>query len=201
MDKKVIIVGAFHEMIELCQDLSYEIVGLVDNDKKGSYYNIPIIGTDDDASILFNTYADIPLVITPDNPNIREKLFNLYSKIGYKFQTLISNTSKISPTVKIGIGTIIQHGVNVSSNTVIGDFVKLNTNANVMHDCVINNFATVAPNAVILGCVNIEQNAYIGANSTILPNLHIGVNTVVGAASVVTKNISDNITVKGNPAK
>lgn len=32
MVNKVILVGGFHEMIELCEDCGYSIVGIIDNE-------------------------------------------------------------------------------------------------------------------------------------------------------------------------
>ncbi|KUK56789.1 MAG: Putative capsular polysaccharide related hexapeptide transferase family protein, partial [Bacteroidetes bacterium 38_7] len=96
MDKKIILVGGFHEIIELCENLGYTIIGIIDNNIKDSYLNYPILGTDDEANTLFMKYGSIPLVITPDLPIIREKLFKHYSDIGFSFETIISSHAKIS---------------------------------------------------------------------------------------------------------
>lgn len=201
MDKKIIIVGGFHEVIELCEESGYTIVGLIDNNLNGNYYNIPILGKDSDAKKLFNKFSDVRLVLTPDSPAIREKLFSYYSKIGFQFETIMSKNAKISRSAIVGEGSIVQDGVNVSANTVIGKFSKLNTGCNVMHDCNIGDFTTVAPNAVVLGRISVGKSSYIGANATILPEIIIGENVTIGAGAVVTKNIVSNKTVKGIPAK
>ena len=199
--KDIILVGAFREVIELCEECGIRIAGIIDNNLTGSFLGIPIIGTDNDANSLFQDYSHCQLVITPDLPKVRKKLFHLYRQVGFEFATIISPKADISRSAKIGVGTVIQSGVNVSAATTIGRFVKLNTNANVMHDNVVGDFATVAPNAVLLGYVNVEDTAYIGANSTVLPHLRIGEGSIVGAGAVVTKNVDTNITVKGIPAK
>lgn len=199
--KEVILVGAFHEIVELCEDCGIHIAGIIDNNLTGSFLGIPIIGMDDDAARLYQEYPHCELVITPDLPKIREKLVQLYTQAGFEFATIISPKANISRSAEIGRGTVIQSGVNVSAATKIGNFVKLNTNANVMHDNVVDDFATIAPNAVSLGYVNIEKSAYIGANSTILPHLSIGEGALVGAGAVVTKNVDAKIIVKGVPAK
>lgn len=201
MNNKIIIVGAFHEMIELCKDCHYQIVGIIDNQYTGEYDGIPIIGTDDDVLRLYQKYSDCSIVITPDLPKVREKLFALYSRIGFQFATVISSRAIISRNAKIGKGTVIQACVNVSAGSTVGEFVKLNTYANVMHDNVIGNFSTIAPNAVLLGYVNVGESAYIGANSTILPHVKIGSGSTVGAGAVVTKDVNNNVIVKGVPAK
>jgi len=201
MDKKIILIGGFHEIIELCEEIGYIIVGIIDNNLKKSFMGYPIIGTDEDAETLYEKYGRLPLVITPDLPYLREKLYVKYLNIGYKFETIISPSAKISKSSLIGVGSIIQHGVNISACVKIGKFVKLNTECNIMHDCIINDFVTIAPNAVVLGRINIGNKTYVGANSTILPDLIIDKNSVIGAGSVVTKNVLGGILVKGVPAK
>ncbi|MDD2502700.1 MAG: NeuD/PglB/VioB family sugar acetyltransferase [Clostridia bacterium] len=201
MKEKVILVGGYHEIIELSEDCGYKVVGIIDNDNKGSYCNIPIIGKDSDAISLFEKYKDCKVVICPHMPMVREKLYKLYSSIGYKFATLVSPNAHISRYATVGEGSVIQGGVNIAANTNIGSFVKLNTNANIMHDDEVEDFVTVAPDAVALGYVRIKRYAFIGANSTILPNITIGTKAIVGAGAVVTKDIEDGRTVKGIPAK
>ena len=188
-------------MCELAEISGKKIVGIIDNNKCESFRGIPIIGNDKDAQILFKKYSSIPVVVTPDKPQIRKRLVEYYGYIGFKFCKLISPLASISPSAEIGIGTVIQSFCNVSANTKIGDFCKLNTFSNVMHDNVIGNFSTIAPNAVLLGGVETGSCAYIGANATILPTTKIGPDAIVGAGSVVTKNIHSNSVVKGVPAK
>ena len=201
MDKEIILVGGFHEIIELCEEIGYKIIGIIDNNLKETYWGYPIIGTDDMIKNLTRKYKNIPLVITPDLTSIRKKLFLEYSKYAFEFETIISPTAKISKSSIIRTGAIIQHQVNVSSNVRIGIFAKLNVGCNIMHDSTIGNFVTIAPNAVILGRVNIGDSTYIGANSTILPDKSIGENVIVGAGAVVTKNFDSNSIIKGIPAK
>lgn len=202
MNKKIIIVGGFHEIIELCEELGYTIVGIIDNKLKDKYLGYPIIGNDDDATSLFTLFRNVPIVITPDSPSVREALFKLYSEIGFKFESILSSKAKISKSSFIGKGTIIQDFVNVSANTKIENFVKLNTGCNVMHDCIIKDFVTIAPNATILGHTIINSKAYIGANATILPEKEIAESVVIGAGAVVTKSIAEYRTVyAGIPAK
>ena len=202
MSKKVILIGGFHEIIELCEDCGFTIAGIIDNVKTGEYMGYPVIGTDNDAPSLYNDFKDISLIISPDLPLIRKKLFTYYSSLNYKFESLISKDAKISRSAQIGSAAVIQSGVNISSACRIGDFVKVNTNANIMHDAFIGDFTTIAPNAVVLGNITIGANSYIGANSTILPGVEICDNALVGAGAVVTGNIDKaNTAYVGVPAR
>ena len=183
--KEVLLVGGFHEIIELCESIDFNIIGIYDNTIKESYLGYPIIGSDADAKNLFNVFGHIPIVVTPDDPTLRRKLVNYYCSIGYKLTSVISRKSIISKSSKIEEGVIIQDFCNISANSVIERSVKLNSCANVMHDSVVGRYSTIAPNAVILGRVKIGENCYIGANSTLLPNLTVTDDVTVGAGAVV----------------
>lgn len=197
----VIIVGGFHEVIEQVELLDLNLIGIIDNDKKGEYYKYKILGSDQDAKSILELNKEYSIIITPDNGRLREKLFNYYSQFNNTFFTLISKHALVSSYAKIGIGSIICQNTHISSETIIGNFCKINVGANIMHNCTIGDYTTVAPNAVILGNVKIGNGSYIGANATILPNIKIGDNVIVGAGAVVTKNIENDITVMGVPAK
>lgn len=201
LKNKVILIGAFCEIVELCEECQYEIVGIVDELQESHFMGIPIIGND--AVFIENKdmYIDIPLIVVPDSPFVREKLSRQYSDMGYRFAMLISPRANISRYAKIGTGTVIQSGCNVSAGVVLGDFVKLNTNANIMHESQVEDFATVAPNAVVLGRCRIESKAYVGANATVLPTRTIGTGAIVGAGAVVTRNVESDSVVVGNPAR
>jgi UDP-N-acetylbacillosamine N-acetyltransferase len=201
MKNEIIIIGAFHEIIELAEELNFKIIGLIDCEKTVEYRGYPILANDNTAAKLPMRMMEIPLIVSPDIPAIRKRLKEIYSSYGFGFQTLISNTCKISKSAIIGSGVVIKEGVNVSAEVKIFNFVKLNTNCNIMHNSVIGSFTTVAPNAVVLGNVIIGESCYIGANSTILPNVIICDNVVIGAGSLVTKNIEIPGTYIGQPAR
>lgn len=198
MHSKILIVGAFHEVIELAQDNGVEIAGLIDSSPKDSYRGYQIIGSDE---IARNLNKDFQLIITPDSPKARYRLVMLYKNLGFRFTNLISKDAKISKSAFIDEGTVIQYGVNVSADVSIGKFVKLNTFCNVMHNSIVGDYTTVAPNAIILGNVKIGKSCYIGSNATILPSIEICDNVIIGAGAVVTKSILKKGIFVGNPAK
>jgi sugar O-acyltransferase (sialic acid O-acetyltransferase NeuD family) len=202
MSNKVILVGGFLEVIELCQDCEREIIGIIDEIDNPYFYSYKVLGKDKDASILWDSFKDIPLIIVPDSPQVRKKLREEYQSFGFSFDSIISKSARISSSAHIGVGTIIQNDVNLSSEASVGSFVKLNIRCNLMHNVIVKDYVTVAPNAVVLGNVKINEGVYIGANSTILPNISIAKNVIVGAGAVLTKDITqENSVYAGVPAR
>lgn len=197
---KIIIVGAFHEIIELAEDNEIKIAGMIDNSLSGNYRGYKILCNDKEAPNLSKKYKEIPVLITPDIPALRKKLHIYYNESGFDFTSLVSGKAVISKSSVIEDGSVIQSGVNVSAESIIGKFVKLNTMSNIMHNSKIGDYTTIAPNAVILGNVAIGELCYIGSNATILPNVTICDNVVIGAGAVVTKSINKVGTFAGVPA-
>lgn len=198
---RVILIGYFTETIELCEKCGCSIVGVVDSDDKGSY---PYLGNDECFINNYLNYLDIPLVITPDSPSVRKRLYERYKNLGFRFKTLIAPEAIISKSANISEGCVIQSLCSISSNVCLGKCVRVNTMANIMHDTVVGDFSTIAPNAVLLGSCNIGPECYIGANSTVLPEKKIAPSrgaVIVGAGAVVTKDINNRMTVVGVPAK
>ena len=78
-ENSVIIIGGFHEVVELCERTGRQIIGIIDNNLFDNYLGYPILGGDKDAEIIFEKYSDIPIVITPDSQKIRKKIVDYYS--------------------------------------------------------------------------------------------------------------------------
>ena len=197
----IIVIGGFSEVFEALEENSYSIVGYIDFDENEKFNNYKWLGTDNDAVEVKKKYPHAEIIITPDSPNVRDRLSNFYSNLMFVAHTYISKGAIISKSAVIKQGVFIQKMAHISSNSVIEKMVKINVAANIMHDCSIGEYTTIAPNAVILGNVKIGANCYIGANATILPNISIGNHVTIGAGAVVTKNVGDNKIVKGVPAK
>jgi sugar O-acyltransferase (sialic acid O-acetyltransferase NeuD family) len=197
----VIVVGAFHEILELCRRSGKTVVGIFDNERTGTFQGIPILGTDKDACDLLVRWADVPLIISPDMPTRRKRLYDYYQELDCTFCPLTDPSAVISSSAELSEGVLVAAHAHISSNARVGKLTRVNVMANLMHDTVVEDFVTIAPNAVLLGNVIVETMAYVGSNATVLPGRRIGARAMIGAGSVVTRDVDPGTAVAGNPAR
>lgn len=117
------------------------------------------------------------------------------------FATAIHPSAVISPTAKIGEGTVVMAGAVINADAVIGNHCIINTGATVDHDCKIGDYCHVAPGVHISGGTHVGEGTWVGVGSSVIQCLNIGKNCMIGAGSVVVKDIPDNVTAFGCPAK
>ena len=198
MGSKIVLIGGFSEIIELCQELHYQEIAVIDRSDvgKGTVY----LGTDESIQGSIHEILDSGFCITPDIPKIRENIYLFYTKYNITYPSLISRNARVSYSAQVARGTVIQYGSFVSSDVVIGAFVKLNVNTCVMHDSTVGDYTTLAPSCTILGKVIIGKHCYIGTGATILPEVSICDAVTVGAGAVVTKDITEPGVYVGIPA-
>jgi sugar O-acyltransferase (sialic acid O-acetyltransferase NeuD family) len=118
-----------------------------------------------------------------------------------EFTTAIHPSAIVSPTAKIGKGTVIMPGVIINAYAVIGEHCIINTGATIDHDCFIGDYCHIAPGVNISGATNIGSGTWIGVGSCVIQCLSIGQNCMIGAGSVVVKDIPDNVVAYGNPCR
>ena len=118
-----------------------------------------------------------------------------------EFATAIHPSAIISPSAKIGEGTVVMAGAVINADAVIGKHCIVNTGATVDHDCVIGDYCHIAPGAHISGGTQIGEGSWIGVGACVIQCLNVGKDCMIGAGSVVVKDIPDGVTAYGNPCK
>lgn len=118
-----------------------------------------------------------------------------------EFATAIHPSAVISPSAKIGEGSVVMAGAVVNADAVIGKHCIVNTGATIDHDCVVGDYCHVAPGAHICGGTQIGEGTWVGVGTSIIQCLNIGKNCMIGAGSVVVRDIPDDVTAFGNPCR
>lgn len=114
--------------------------------------------------------------------------------------TIQHPASFMSPTAKVGQGSMIMTGAIIQPDSQVGQHSIVNTAAVIEHDCQIGAFSHVGPGVKLGGGVCVEEGAFLGLGACVLPGLRIGAGSIVGAGAVVVRDVPPGATVVGVPA-
>lgn len=166
-----------------------EVEGYVDdNPKLSSYCGKPV---------LHNAEGVSPMIVSIGINKTRKKIVE---KLNCQFSTAIHPSAIISPSAKIGEGTVVMPGAIINADVIIGKHCIINTGASIDHECVIGDYCHIAPHSTLCGQVHVGEGTLIGVGASVIPCKEIGEWCTVGAGAAVVSNISDNKTVVGVPA-
>ncbi len=102
---------------------------------------------------------------------------------------LIHPKAWVSPSARIGAGTIVMAGAVVQASARIGKHCIINTGASVDHDCIIEDFVHVAPGVHLCGGVHVEEGCLLAVGLGFAPNSKIPRWTFVKAKGIVHEPI------------
>jgi sugar O-acyltransferase (sialic acid O-acetyltransferase NeuD family) len=111
--------------------------------------------------------------------------------IGAHLLTVPGARSAVSPSARVGAGTVLIGPVVVNALAEIGKGVILNTASTVDHECVISDYVHIAPGVNLAGNVVVGENSFIGIGAKAIPGVTIGKDCIVGAGYAIVKNIAD----------
>ncbi len=174
-------------------DAQGDVVGCLydDNPHCVDIHGKPVYKTSD-------TDVEGPLIISIGSNRVRKQISERYPLI---YATAIHPKAIVSPTVEIGVGTVVMQGSIIQSDTKIGRHCIINTGASIDHECQIDDYVHISPHATLCGNVQVGKGSWIGAGSTVIPGIKIGKWCTIGAGSVVINDIPNNMVVVGNPCK
>ena len=191
--KEIYIYGASgHGLVvaDIARNNGYENIIFVD-DGENDYLSFD--------KIKFNN--GIPIALGIGSNKVRKILFKKLLEYNFEIVSLIHSSSIISPSVKIGKGTVVMPNVVINANSIIGNAVILNSSCVIEHENIIEDFVHVSPKAAFAGNVIIKDSTHIGIGTSIIQGLSVGRNSVVGANSTVVRNIESNSLAYGSPCK
>ena len=153
--------------------------------------------------VLHDTVGLSPMIVSVGVNNVRKDIVQRLraNNRNIEFGIAIHPSAVISPSAKIGEGTVVMAGAVINASAVIGKHCIVNTGATVDHDCVIGDYCNIAPGVNISGGTHIGECTWVGVGSCVIQSIEIGKNCMIGAGSVVVRNIPDDVTAYGNPAR
>jgi sugar O-acyltransferase (sialic acid O-acetyltransferase NeuD family) len=203
LDKNIILIGYSghgYVVVDVVLENQWNLVGYAEKEKlQYNPYNLNYIGYESNRNFFSNNNNQIEYVIGIGDNYIREKVFNSILDNNKKPLTLISPSSIISNSVKMGNGVFVNKNVIINTLVKIGVNVILNTACIIEHGCVIGDSVHISTGAVLAGNVTIGKRSFIGANSVIKQGVVIGEDVIVGAGTVVLSDVPSQKTIVGNP--
>ena len=143
--------------------------------------------------------SDVMMFCAVGKNDIRARMFEEYNL--NNSPVLIHPSATLSPTAKIGPGTLVVAGGIVNADTSIGRGAILNTACSVDHDCLIGNFVHISPGARLSGGVRVGDGTWIGIGAVVREGVRIGKNVVVAAGAAIVNDVEDGARVGGVPAR
>ena len=107
------------------------------------------------------------------------------------FLRLMHPQAWVSPSAKIGFGTIIMAGAVIQANARIGEHCIINTGASVDHDCVVGDFAHIAPGVHLCGGVEVGEGSLLAVGLGFAPNSKIPAWSFVKAKGIDIEELRD----------
>lgn len=207
MNKPLIVLGGGGHasvLVDLLATQGREIIALVcpgDIAERAVFNDIRHLRKDDDvlrfspdSILLVNGIGFMP------NSSLRHSLYEKFSKLGYQFESVISQNAIVSPKAKIPQGVQIFHNAVIQTGASIGENTIINTGAIIEHDCQIGKNNHIASGAILCGQVHTKENVFVGAHATIIQNITIEHSSVIGAGSVITSDIAcEHISYSSRP--
>ena len=132
--------------------------------------------------------VDVPtnnLILAIGSPKLKRKLFTSLKNKGFKFPSLIHETSIISTSAHLDEGVIVSPMCIIGPKVEIHKCVYINYQVGIGHDADIGSYTQINPGVQVGGFSVIEGDSLIGSNSTILDKTFIARNINIGSASVV----------------
>lgn len=179
---------------------TYGEIVFLDDRAQGSVNGFPVIGT---TLLLENSLSpeQFDIVVAVGNNRIRRQIAEKAAALGFSLPVLIHPGAYVSPSATVGQGSVVMAKAVVQAGSVLKDGVIVNTAATVDHDCLLDAFVHISPGAHLSGNTHIGEESWIGTGACSRQQIRIGSRATIGAGAVVVRDVSDGMTVAGNPAK
>jgi sugar O-acyltransferase (sialic acid O-acetyltransferase NeuD family) len=159
----------------------------------------PVIGDLEPVAKHIKEYTDIAVAIGDGRKRL--ELLVRYIAQGFNAPLLIQSGAWVSPSARLGAGSVVLAQAAVNASAQIGRGCIINTGASVDHDCIIGDGVHVCPGVHLGGEVSVGRLSWIGIGASVVHQVRIGEGVTIGAGAAVVSDVEDRHTVAGVPAK
>jgi sugar O-acyltransferase (sialic acid O-acetyltransferase NeuD family) len=187
--KRLLIIGAGGHGRSVAEAVlaggEFVVAGFLDDayPELGRVWELPVLGKMVDFA-RWRCEADFTIVALGNNA-LRQSMTDELLGVGFSLVTVVHPRAIVSPTAKIGAGTVIMAGAIVGTEARLGDGVIVNCAAVVDHHCHISDFGHLGVNAVMVGGATLGVGAWMQAGSVLGHGIEIEAGRVLLPGEVV----------------
>jgi UDP-N-acetylbacillosamine N-acetyltransferase len=183
---------------------TYDVLGYLDDvspHRKGeSFGGASVIGGRAELQELIKSGVK-SLALGVGDCETRLKLAAIAVEYGCNLITAMHPSAIVSPTARIGAGSVLCAGSVVNPGARLGIAVIVNTCASVDHECVIGDGVHLSPGTHLAGGVTVGRGTTVGIGSVARDGIRIGKGCIVGAGAVIVSDLPDHVVAYGVPAR
>lgn len=135
------------------------------------------------------------------NPLVRKRKIEFLQKHQLNVISAIHKQAILASDINIGKGTSVMAGAVINPSVKTGIGCIINTTASLDHDCLVGDYVNIGPGSKLAGGVQVGSLTELGTGAVVIPNITIGKKCVIAAGAVVVNNIPDGSIAMGVPAK
>lgn len=184
----------------LVEDPRYEIVGVVSTEdfNNPEYANLfPVKETAD----AYRPTQDVRLIMATAFPKTKRSIVLANYRWASRWINYVAPGAVLSRFARIGTGCTLTPNSSIVGDPKVGDFVFLNTESTIGHDAQVGDYVTLFPKSEICGDCVVGEDVIFGLGAAALPKVKIVAGAKIAAGAVVWKDVTEPVTMVGNPAK
>ncbi len=117
----------------------------------------------------------------------RFKIFDFYSKRGFKFPKIISPKAQVSKYSIIKDGVQIFHNCTINANSIISKNCIVNNHSLIEHDVILAENVHISTGVVINGSILIGRHTFVGSGSILKEGIKIRDNSFIKMGTICKK--------------
>jgi sugar O-acyltransferase (sialic acid O-acetyltransferase NeuD family) len=176
------------------QEGRFEIVGLTGLPREvgAKLLGYPVLGTDEELPALCDVAEHAAIAVGQiKTPDLRIRLFERATRLGFAMPTVISPRAYVSPHARLGAGTMVMHGATVNAGATVGQNCIVNSLCLLEHGVKVEDHCHIATATVINGDATVGAGTFVGSRTVVRESVSIGKRCLIGMGQTIYKNCPD----------
>jgi len=201
--RRLLVIGAgahARAVADLAQACGWTLAGFLG--APGGPSGRQVIGSDDDLAALVRDRRLDAAIVGVGNTALsrRAELFAGLRRLGVATPSLLHPSAVVSPSAKIGDGTVVFPNVVIGADAEVGANAVIYSGSVLEHDCRLGHHVYLSPAVILCGDVQVDEGAFVGAGAVVIPGVRIGRMARVDALVRVVTDVSDGMRMSVTPS-